>query len=299
MNMEETWVLILLSVVMLVGSYLAGSIPLAVNLSEEKLQLVSVLGAGMLVGTALTVIIPEGVRSIFSDQINAHTGTHAQDVKSSTAGVELPHSDPDVHRIIGLCLVLGFLLMLLIDQFTISRSRAADAESLMKGGEQGLTATVGLVVHSAADGVALGAAASTAHHDVEVIIFLAIMLHKAPAAFGLVTFLMHEGLDRSTIRKHLLIFSLAAPLLALITYFGLGQEGKEKLSSVNATGAAMLLSAGTFLYVATVHVLPELTMRKSHGASTGHTGSALRKSELFAVVIGALLPSLLTMGHHH
>lgn len=47
-----------------------------------------------------------------------------------------------------------------------------------------------------ADGVALGAAATTSHADVELIVFLAIMLHKAPAAFGLVTFLMHAGMDR-------------------------------------------------------------------------------------------------------
>ncbi len=39
--------------------------------------------------------------------------------------------------------------------------------------------------------------------DIELIVFLAIMLHKAPAAFGLVTFLMHEGLERVRIRKHL------------------------------------------------------------------------------------------------
>ena len=31
---------------------------------QEKLQLVSVLGAGLLVGTALSVIIPEGVNSL-------------------------------------------------------------------------------------------------------------------------------------------------------------------------------------------------------------------------------------------
>ena len=44
------------------------------------------------------------------------------------------------------------------------------------------------------------------------------MLHKAPAAFGLVTFLMHEGVDRIRIRKHLITFSFAAPTLALTTY---------------------------------------------------------------------------------
>lgn len=49
---------------------------------------------------------------------------------------------------------------------------------------------------SIADGIALGAAATTSHADVEIIVFLAIMLHKAPAAFGLVTFLMHKGIER-------------------------------------------------------------------------------------------------------
>lgn len=62
--------------------------------------------------------------------------------------------------------------------------------------DRNITATIGLVVHAAADGVALGAAATTSHADVEIIVFLAIMLHKAPAAFGLVTFLLHEGIER-------------------------------------------------------------------------------------------------------
>jgi solute carrier family 39 (zinc transporter), member 9 len=155
--------------------------------------------------------------------------------------------------------------MLLVDQIS---SRRGESTSSM-------TATIGLVVHAAADGVALGAAARTSHEDVEIIVFLAIMLHKAPAgqsfqlfsvitcklntvliqtAFGLVSFLLHEGVERQKIRKHLGIFSLSAPLLTLLTYFGIGQEQKETLSSFNATGIAMLFSAGTFLYVATVHV---------------------------------------------
>ncbi len=87
------------------------------------------------------------------------------------------------------------------------------------------TTTLGLVVHAAADGIALGAAAATNQLDVEVIVFLAIMLHKAPAAFGLVTFLLHEGLDRNRARKHLLIFSLSAPLLAVTTYIFLVWSG--------------------------------------------------------------------------
>lgn len=167
----------------------------------------------------------------------------------------------------------------------------------------------------------MGAAATTSHHDVEMIVFFAIMLHKAPAAFGLVSFLLHEGVDRQRIRKHLGIFSLSAPLLTLITYFCIGQEQKQTLNDFNATGIAMLFSAGTFLYVATVHVLPELTHGAgggghSHGglhssnsslnsqelpmvkaSSPGFTG--LRNSELFILICGALMPLLLTVGHHH
>lgn len=46
-----------------------------------------------------------------------------------------------------------------------------------------MTATLGLVVHAAADGVALGAAATTSQADVEAVVFLAIMLHKVLTRF--------------------------------------------------------------------------------------------------------------------
>lgn len=48
-------------------------------------------------------------------------------------------------------------------------------------------------------------------------------LPQAPAAFGLVSFLMHAGLERNRIRKHLLVFALAAPVLAMLTFLGLSQ----------------------------------------------------------------------------
>ena len=48
------------------------------------------------------------------------------------------------------------------------------------------------LLFTVADGLALGAAAGLSKTDVELIIFLAIMLHKAPAAFGFTSFLIHE-----------------------------------------------------------------------------------------------------------
>lgn len=285
--MEETFMLVALVVVMLVGSYLSGSIPLFFSLSEEKLKKITVLGAGLLVGTALAVIIPEGVRALTA---NHHDGT----------ATPLP-SGEDRLAVIGISLVLGFVFMLLVDQISQSRNDGGNPS------ERKITATIGLVVHAAADGVALGAAATTSHADVEIIVFLAIMLHKAPAAFGLVTFLLHEGIERKRIRKHLLIFSLSAPVATMVTYFGIGQEQKETLSSLNATGIAMLFSAGTFLYVATVHVLAELTQNGHHSYSriqsleNGSRGSShnLRPSELFILVVGCLMPLILGFSHDH
>lgn len=78
-------------------------------------------------------------------------------------------SAEDIHSLIGLSLVLGFVFMLLIDQCSTKRSGVK---------ERSMTATLGLVVHAAADGVALGAAATTSQADVEAIVFFAIMLHK-------------------------------------------------------------------------------------------------------------------------
>ena len=56
---------------MLCGSYLAGSVPLFMPMSENILHLVSVMGAGLLVGVAFAVIVPEGIQTLIKAyQIN-------------------------------------------------------------------------------------------------------------------------------------------------------------------------------------------------------------------------------------
>lgn len=55
-----------------------------------------------------------------------------------------------------------------------------------------------------------------------------VVSFQAPAAFGLVSFLLHEGFDRARIRKHLFIFAAAAPIGAIVTYMGLNQVSRLK-----------------------------------------------------------------------
>ena len=61
--------LTLLSLSMFFGSYLSGIIPTVLNFSETKIRQLSILGAGILVGTSLSVIIPEGVNSLYSSAL--------------------------------------------------------------------------------------------------------------------------------------------------------------------------------------------------------------------------------------
>lgn len=337
---------------MLIGCYLAGVIPLTVSLSEEKLKLVTVLGAGLLVGTALAVIIPEGVNAMYNNGVGHHHHHH-HDPKDTAAvkvvekAAERPavpaaaavvgggshheaagdhgaagtvhelhhdhaeghHDMTEEHSIIGISLVAGFIFMLLVDQMggnMHSHSASGDAEIETQGPQNRnkITATLGLVVHAAADGVAMGAAITMSETHITMIVFLAIMLHKAPAAFGLVSFLLHENFDRARIRRHLLVFSVAAPLLTILTYFGLSQKSTESLSDMHTTGIAMLFSAGTFLYVATVHVLPEIsTVQHRHTMADGtvviRESKGFKNIELIALVAGAIVPVLLAIGHKH
>ena len=51
------------------------------------------------------------------------------------------------------------------------------------------------------------------------------------------------------------------------------------------TGSAMLFSAGTFLYVATVHVLPEV--------------GKLDRRKTALMVLGSVLPLIMSLGHSH
>ncbi|XP_071497615.1 zinc transporter ZIP9-like [Diadema antillarum] len=323
----ETWGIFVLSFAMLVGCFIAGSVPLAISMSESKTRLITVLGAGLLVGTSLAVIIPEGIHSLFEE-----AGPHCHEIDpravigpennpakpevNQNEAAEHPEHDhshspaEELHSLIGVALVFGFVFMLLVDQIGGAHGHShtqitGELDVSHRTGRNRITATLGLVVHAAADGVAMGAAAIGSRADVQMIVFVAIMLHKAPAAFGLVTFLMHENYERNRIRKHLLVFSFAAPVMALFTYYSLSHASKQALLSVNATGLSMLFSAGTFLYVATVHVLPEIASSQKQPPSPADPegGTEVRQgftwTELGALVCGCLAPLFLAMGHHH
>ncbi|CAO3590767.1 unnamed protein product [Absidia cylindrospora] len=371
------WLLVL-CITMLIGSFLFGCIPLSVKLSGTKLRQMAAIGVGLLIGTSLVVIIPEGVETLYSSP-TVPPASHHDTIPSAqpplfieilttpttttyfptdslpwttpTPPIDNPHliktndavhplTDHDSgtnpkHTSVGLALIIGFGLMFIIDQYSSlhvhgSSSTTTTTETmtvnlhhdpllddmlttLEKPGQSGIgaptvrcndnggtgttairqvaaTATmtpmIGVVVHAVADGIALGASAN--QPQLSMVVFFAIMLHKGPSAFALTTVLLAEGLSRTQVRKHLLLFSMAAPSGALSTFLLLSLMSVDDLVLTYWTGVLLVFSGGTFLYVA-MHALQELQQ----------LGHSLDKSHAGCILFGMLLPVFLNLGHSH
>jgi len=314
--------LFLMSCVMGLSSFAVGSLPLTFSFSREslglldsemrlyeqwtwedaRLKMLTTYGMGLLIGAALAVIIPEGIETLYDSLPTAGEGVSS-----------LPLSDPG--RVIAISLILGFSVMLFVEQlssppspkppasssFELSipsstpHSAASDAQA------KAFSATLALVIHSFADGIALGSSSIGDNSGLELVVFLAIMVHKAPASLGLCTTLLSYSEPRTRIRTYLFAFSAAAPLGAFVTYGLVWALGNAASNLQWWAAVALLFSGGTFLYVATV--IQDVSGH-SHGvemeddALPQEMGAYTRLGLLF---VGMLTPLVLSslVGHGH
>ena len=264
-----------------------GYIPLSLDLSSKRLTQITAIGAGVLIASAFLVVIPEALE-IFEGHDHADEEEDHEDEEEDHADEEEDHAD-EVHgedegiepSVIGLTILLGFVLMLLLEVIGLPHAVHHDEDKDLLG----LSATIGLVAHAAADGLAVGASV-TSSTETGLIVFVAIMLHKGPAAFGLSSFLKHINIDASKSKMYLILFALSSPIVAILTFFVLKDTS---FATDDNIGLALLFSAGTFIYVATVDVLPEV-----------HSHDHEADSPIWYVVIGMILVYLTTLiGHSH
>lgn len=83
------------------------------------MNLVSVYGAGLLVGAALIVVIPEGVKTIFEASIKEQHAEHESGNEAISTHMETEGEstvDESVTTYIGLATVTGFIVMLIIEE---------------------------------------------------------------------------------------------------------------------------------------------------------------------------------------
>lgn len=175
------------------GSFGAGLLPLSMSLPSDKLKLLSTFGSGLLIGTALAVILPEGVATLYaassvlpqmpqnkletasssnkSKLLPRHSPSEGHLAGLSTTATSRPNNnnnDMPLEQVLGLSLTFGFAFMFLVDYLSSANhsthTKIAVSELSENGGlmmdsrRKTSSATIGLIIHSAADGVALGAA---------------------------------------------------------------------------------------------------------------------------------------------
>lgn len=149
-------------------------------------------------------------------------------------------------------------------------------------------AITGLLVHCAADGLAMGSAFLSGNASLGFIVGMAMVLHKAPMAFGLAAFLQSCHWPWARAQRTLVIFAAAAPTATLLTYVFLSVV--PLFTTPTAVSLCVLFSGGTFLQAATMHILPEVV---------SHSSSHVVWQQLAAFGIGSLIPVFLSWGHHH
>ncbi len=253
---------LVVAVTAFLGAFLAGVIPryFYKPLAGTWVS-VTAVAAGLLLASAMVIVIPEGFEVLFLE--------HARGA--------VPHADrflglPPILAA-GLAILAGFLLMLVLETHGIAHELD----------EETRTATLlllGLGIHALTDGLALGASAATGVMAITLPILLAVMVHKIPVAFGLGVFVW-RGQAANPLGR-ILIFSLATPAGLLVTFLFLRHLAHEWI------GLILLFSGGTFLYVATIDVLPRV--RQHHRAD----------ARLFwRVGLGALLVVITLILFHH
>ena len=156
---------------------------------------------------------------------------------------------------------LAFILMLLFEHVLLPEAHhhvvhepaGSTFEPLLEGGREGFGAYVvlaALSLHSLLAGLALGA---EDHFASALVIFLAIMAHKASAGFALGVSLVRSAMRTRRAWALLAVFAVSTPLgilLGALLNVVLDGRPEELLEA-----SFLALAAGTFVYVATFDIL--------------------------------------------
>lgn len=221
---------------------------------------------------------------------------------------------------IALTLLCGFTLMLFVEQVispdhthghdgyilasTAPGDPPEDRDLPQSPSGRANPITLGLVIHSLADGLALGASSGSSggggirDNPLLLIVFFALLIHKAPTSLALSSALL-PLLPRPQIRLHIAVFAAATPAGALLAYLLLklfsSQDGDKW------GGIALAFSGGTFLYVATVlqPVREETHAGAEEGSPVIENAKMGKMLRLFLIVAGIFTPLSMSLAIGH
>jgi len=138
--------------------------------------------------------------------------------------------------------VIGFLLLVFLERISLTHSAVQSKHTVP------YILTGILTIHAIIEGAALGIGATFSE---TIMLFIAIMAHKASETFALCMLLVRHELSTRHITLIAVLFSLMTPIgIALgtgINFWALTANGELIAAVFNA------FAAGTFLYISTLH----------------------------------------------
>lgn len=283
--------MVLLAIAILLLSLLGCLAPRAFanRMSGRQLGDLTGIAAGLLLASALLIVIPEGFHTaaVIDDHGHETTADEHDEDDHADEGEHDEETDAFLYDpgVLGLTILAGFAGMLLLEGFGVGHAVHEEHHDHVEGHGHGhvhhptsvSVLAVGLSAHAVADGLAIGAAAAAGDTAFSVLVALAVVLHRVPAALSLGMFALHETNNTSAAIRGLLAFSVATPITMLVSYLLLDGAGQGVVS------LALLFSAGTFLYVATVDTLPAI-----HNPENG-------RREVRNVLVGVVLLTVLLL----
>ena len=354
-------VALLFAVLTLIVGLLGALLPSSLNLAshQPRLRAATAVAAGMLLASALLVVIPEGfhsasgghahgsgddlagpvalvmleyndgaitagtamseIRSIvhgdghgehsdhehgeeatFEDRLKhviaqydggrVNATTAINDIRALLDDVDHHHHDDEENElsavVMGGALALGFVSMLLFQTFGPGHEHHGHGHAHGTGSSR--SAVIGITIHAATDGLAIGAATATGDLAAGLLIVFAVVIHKFPEAFTLGVFSLNDHTDERKVFRDVGIFAASTPVMIVLAYFLLSGLPSAWI------GLAMLFAGGTLLSVAALDTLPDV-----HDAETGSTDLLLVLAGVGGMVVLLLVAELLGIGHAH
>ncbi|MDR0309626.1 MAG: ZIP family metal transporter [Candidatus Methanoplasma sp.] len=230
--MEELALFLICVIAILAVSLLGAYAPMSFRATDKQMHLMIAFGSGVFIGILFLILMPEAINESEAGGFDAMDAMYL--------------------------ILAGFLTMFIVDflfkQYKRSECDCEECADYHSHEITSLSAFVGLSLHSCFDGLAI-AAAFLVGETVGFMVLVAMCLHKAVVVFSLSSTFLLAG-KRKKAAVYLTVFCLITPVAALISYFVLG--GFES----DIVGLAFAFSAGVFMFVTMLHIIPEAFHRK-------------------------------------
>lgn len=249
------------------AAFLGGKLSVLGALSHTRTQLVMSLVAGFILGIALYHLLPHGL-----DLIPGPGSTEKGMVWAA----------------FGVIMMIALQCMFHFHQHDFSDEARdlyhhRDRRHEFTGARSVVGIAVGLAIHTITEGIALGTSVHVSVRSTGIGAlpglgaFLAILLHKPLDAYSIVSMMRSAGYAARYRNLVNLAFALLCPVVALGTFWGVGQLGVVEGAGGAVAGYVLCFAAGAFLCIALSDLLPEIHF---------HSHDRLRLILVFLVGIG-------------